>query len=399
MGRYKNEAIRPVWAEIDLEALSHNLAEVRRLVGPAVEIMAVVKAEGYGHGAVETAKIAMKQGAGWLGVSLPEEGIALRKAGIAAPILVFEPLQTNQANVFLEYDLVATGCIREAMVALAREASQTGKEAKVHLKVDTGMGRIGIDTNEASAFITKVSELPGVKITGLYSHLATADERNKNYAERQIKVFSNLVESLKTAGLLPEKVHLSNSAAIIDLPNSYFNMVRPGIMLYGLYPSEEVHREKVNLKPALSLKTKIVFRKRVLAGSGISYGLRYQTTRETTIITIPIGYADGWSRILSQKAQALIGGKKFPIVGTICMDQCMIDAGDEPVELGQEVVLIGKQGEEHITADMVARQMGTINYEVTCMISDRVPRIYINSMKALTNGLSEESMKISQVQE
>ncbi len=379
MGRYRNEVIRPVWAEIDLNAVSHNLTEVRRVVGPDVEVMAVVKAEGYGHGAVETAKIALEQGAGWLGVALPEEGVELRKAGIEAPILVFEPLQTSQANIFLKYNLIATGCIREAMTALDGEAVQMGRKAQVHIKVDTGMGRVGLNVNEVNAFISKVSELPGLKITGLYSHLATADELNKSYAERQIKIFSDLVESLKTTGLLPHMIHLANSAAVIDLPHSYFNMVRPGIMLYGLYPSEEVNREKVDLKPALSLKTKIIFQKRVPGGLGISYGLKYHTPRETTIVTIPIGYADGWSRLLSGKAQALIGGKRFPIVGTICMDQCMIDVGDEPVEIGQEVILIGKQGEEYITADMTARQMGTINYEVTCMISGRVPRIYIHN--------------------
>ncbi len=376
MNRYGAGVIRPVWAEIDLEAIRYNLAGIRRLVGPAVEIMAVVKAEAYGHGAVKIARTAIGNGANWLGVSLPEEGIALRKAGIKTPILVFEPLQTSQAGIFLEHDLTATVCVQEIVAFLAQEASNAGKTAQVHVKVDTGMGRVGVKVNEAAAFIGKISQLSGIKVNGLYSHLATADERDKSYARQQIKAFSDLVSALKTTGLLPEKVHLANSAAIIDLPEAYFNMVRPGIMLYGLYPSTQVNRANVHLKPVFSLKAKSVFVKRVLEHTGISYGLKYHTTKETTIVTIPIGYADGWSRLLTHKAEALISGKRFPIVGTICMDQCMIDVGDEPVELGQEIVLIGEQGQENITADMVANHLGTINYEVTCMISNRVPRIY-----------------------
>lgn len=378
MSRYSAGMIRPVWAEIDLEAIRHNLNEVRRLVGTATEIMAVVKADGYGHGAFKIAQTAIEQGATWLGVSLPEEGIALRQAGIEVPILVFEPLQTNQVKVFLEYDLVATSCNWDSMIGLSETAHLSGKVAKVHIKVDTGMGRIGVHWSKAVDFIKKVTELPGIQVDGIYSHLACADEQDKNYAEQQLERFSKLLAVLKTATILPEKVHLANSAAVIDLPAAYFNMVRPGIMIYGLFPSSEVNRAKVILKSAFTLKTKIVFMKRVPAGTGISYGLKYYTKRETTIVTIPIGYADGWSRLLTHKAQALVAGKKFPIVGTICMDQCMIDVGDEPVELGQEVVLIGAQGTETIATDTIADLLGTINYEVTCMISDRVPRIYLN---------------------
>lgn len=378
MNRYDVGVIRPVWAEIDLEAIRHNLAQIRRLVGKTVDIMAVVKAEAYGHGALEIARTAIDNGANWLGVSLPEEGIALRKSGIKTPILVFEPLQTGQAGVFLDYDLTATLCIRELVYSLAGEASKAGKTARVHVKIDTGMGRVGVNLDQAVAFIREIRGLPGIEVNGVYSHLATADERDKSYAGRQIKAFSELVAELKSMGLLPEKVHLANSAAIIDLPEAYFNMVRPGIMLYGLYPSAQVNRERVDLKPAFSLKVKSVFVKRVPGQTGISYGLRYHTRKETTIATIPIGYADGWSRLLTHKAEALVNGKRFPIVGTICMDQCMIDTGDEPVELGQEIVLIGEQGREKITADMVAEHLGTINYEVTCMISSRVPRVYRN---------------------
>ena len=376
MSRYQG-IIRPVWAEIDLKAITHNLQEVRRLVGPTVAIMAVVKAEAYGHGAVEIAKTTLNAGANWLGVSLPEEGIALRKAGITAPILIFGPLQPDQVSVVLKYDLTATVCQIEAAVALSREATRFGKLAELHVKVDTGMGRVGVRPEEAVRFISKIDVLPGLKVTGLYSHLATADEAKKEYANTQIKQFSAIVTTLKTVGKLPPLIHLANSAAIIDLPDSYFTMVRPGIMLYGLYPSAEVKRDQVNLQPALALKAKTSFAKQVATGTGISYGQRYHTGDESNIVTIPIGYADGWSRLLTNKAQALYGGKKYPIVGTICMDQCMIDLGSEPGAVGAEVVLIGGQGAEQISADDVAALLGTINYEVTCMISDRVPRIYL----------------------
>ncbi|MGE5581934.1 MAG: alanine racemase [Bacillota bacterium] len=364
--------------EIDLNALRHNLKEIRRLVGPDIDIMAVVKAEAYGHGAVEIAKTALASGANWLGVALPEEGIVLRRAGFTAPILVFGALQANQVESFVNNKLIPAVCSEQAAAALSQAALAAGVIAPVHIKVDTGMGRIGVQPREAMAFISKVSRLSGIKVSGIFSHLATADEKNKEYALKQINTFTGVLTELKKAGLLPEKIHLANSAGIIDLPASYFNMVRPGIILYGLYPSAEVNRERIQLKPVLSLKTRITFLKRVPKGAGISYGQKYHLEREATIATIPIGYADGWSRLLSGKAEAIVGGKKFPIVGTICMDQCMINLGDEPAELGQEVVLIGRMGEVEIPADTVAGQMGTINYEVTCMLNGRVPRVYLH---------------------
>lgn len=377
MSRYE-ESIRPVWVEIDLDALRHNLTEIQRLTGPAVEIMAVVKAEAYGHGAVKVAQTALQSGAHRLGVALPEEGIALRKAGITAPILVFSPLQTDQAEVMVHYNLTPTICMLEPAVALSRAAVAAGKETPFHVKIDTGMNRIGIPANEGIVFIKKMQPLPGIVFEGIFSHLSTADEQDKEYAKHQIKTFNKVIVDLKTEGLLPPKVHLANSAGIIDLSLAHYNLVRPGIILYGMYPSAEVETNKLQLRPVFSLKTQVVFEKRVPQGSAISYGRKYTTSGETTIVTIPIGYADGWSRRLSGKAEALIAGKRFPIVGTICMDLCMVDVGDEPVEIGQEVVLIGSQGTERITAEEISTHLGTINYEVTCMISDRVPRRYLN---------------------
>jgi alanine racemase len=215
-------------------------------------------------------------------------------------------------------------------------------------------------------------------LEGIFSHLATADEGDKEYARFQMKTFNKVIVDLKAEGLLPPKVHLANSAGIIDLPSAYYNLVRPGLILYGMYPSSEVAVEKIRLEPAFSLKTKVVFKKRVPQGSTVSYGRKYVTPAETNIVTIPIGYADGWSRRLSGKAEVLISGKRFPIVGAICMDLCMVDVGNEPVEIGQEVVLIGSQATERITAEEIGVHMGTINYEVTCMINDRVPRRYLH---------------------
>lgn len=377
MSRYQN-FIRPVWVEIDLKAIRHNFMEIRRLVGPAVEIMAVVKADAYGHGAVKIAITALRSGANWLGVALPEEGIALREAGINAPILVFSPLQPDQAEAMVRFDLTPTICMLEPAVALSRAAVAAGKKVAFHLKIDTGMGRIGVPASEGIIFIKKMGSLPGIEFGGLFSHLATADERDKEYAKYQIKNFNKVIVDLKTEGLLPAKIHLANSAGIIDLPQTYYNMVRPGIILYGMYPSDEVNVERIQLKPAFSLKTKVVFMKRVSRGTAISYGRKYTTAKEATIVTIPIGYADGWSRRLSGKAEVLISGKRFPIVGTICMDLCMVDVGDEPVEIGQEVVLIGSQEKEIVTAEEIGNHLGTINYEVTCMIGDRAPRRYLN---------------------
>ncbi len=376
MNRHEQQ-IRHAWVEIDLAAIRHNLQEVKRLVGSGVDILAVVKAEAYGHGAIPVAKTAIASGASWLGVAMPEEGIELRKAGIATPILIFGPVQADQVGPVVQYGLTIAICDWESALAMSGEASRTGKPAFVHLKVDTGMGRVGVQPDDAVEFMRKANELPGLKITGVFSHLATADERDKQYAKHQIQVFAGTVEALKAVGLLPEKVHLANSAGIMEFPESHFNMVRPGIILYGLYPSNEIDRGKALLKPALALKTRVSFVKRLPAGSGISYGQKYHTQKESTIATIPVGYADGWSRILTNKAEAIVNGKKYPIVGSICMDQCMIDLGDDTVEIGEEVVLIGESGGEKISADSLAEKLGTINYEVICMLSNRLPRVYL----------------------
>ena len=377
MSRYNDTPIRPVWAEINLHNIKENIHGIKRLVGTGVRVMAVVKAEAYGHGAVQVARAARHTGVGWFGGSLPEEGIDLRRAGIADSILVFGPLQPDQVKPVVRYDLISTISLMESAKSLSGEAVRTGKTVKVHIKIDTGMGRVGVLPEDAVGFVEQVKSLPGLEVQGIYSHFATADEADLTYARKQLDKFSEVLTALANAEISVPIKHMANSGAIINLPESHFDLVRPGIIMYGLYPSPEVPKEKLTLLPAFSLKTKVSHAKKVSAGTGVSYGQIYHATKETFIATIPIGYADGWSRLLTAKANALIHDKRFPIVGRICMDQCMVDTGNEQVRPGDPVTLIGSQGEQQITADEIAKLLGTINYEVVCMISDRVPRIYL----------------------
>ncbi|HEY8391519.1 MAG TPA: alanine racemase [Capillibacterium sp.] len=373
----KARIIRPTWVEIEEAAIRENLRQIKALAGPRRKVMAVVKAEAYGHGSVKVAQLAMAEGIDWFGVATPEEGIALRQAGVEANILVFAPFLPEQAAVYCRHNLVATITTGDSAVALDREAARAGRRMRVHVKVDTGMGRIGFLPEQAVAEIEKLTALPHLVVEGLYSHFATADEADLSYARRQLLTFQRLVADLEKRGLRIPLKHLANSGGLLNLAESYFDLVRPGLIIYGMYPSPWCHREKLALKPAFQLKTKVVHVKRVPAGTGISYGQHYHTAKETTIVTLPIGYADGWSRKLSGKARVLINGEYYPVVGTICMDQCMVEVGDAPVHVGDEVVLIGRQGGKEITVEEVAAHLETINYEVVCQISARVPRVYV----------------------
>jgi alanine racemase len=373
----KAQVIRPVWATVEEAALRENIRGIKTLVGPQRKVMAVVKAEAYGHGAVRVAKLAVREGLDWLGVATPEEGIALRQAGLKANILVFAPCLPTQAVVYGAHDLVPTVTTLESAVALSREAARRQREIRVHVKVDTGMGRIGFAADQAGAAIEQIRALPYLIIEGLYSHFATADAADLSYARQQLATFTCLVRELTARGIEIPLKHMASSGGILNLPESYFDLVRPGLILYGLYPSPWCDREQLKLKPAFSLKTQVSFVKRVLVGTGISYGQRYHTEKATTIATLPLGYADGWRRMLSGKARVLINGEFYPVVGTICMDQCMVDLDDAPVQVGDEVVLIGEQKGKKITVEEVAALLDTINYEVVCQISGRVPRLYI----------------------
>lgn len=377
MNREDRVQYRPVWAEVYLDRLKHNLSEVRRLIGPKVAIFAVVKADAYGHGAIQAARAFLEAGANYLAVALPEEGIDLRQAGFSEPILVFGPYVAGQSRAFLDYGLTASLASREALEDLAFSAASEGRTVPVHVKIDSGMGRVGVRPAEALDFLRAVSQTKGLSLQGAYTHMARADETDKSCALEQYKRFSGILADAASVGIdIPIK-HMANSAGIIDLPQTYLDAVRPGIMLYGLYPSDEVDRSRVALEPAMELKARVSHVKRVPADTPVSYGGIYRTTGESTIATLPLGYADGYSRILNGRgAEALIKGRRHPIVGRICMDQIMVDVGDSPVQIGDEAVLFGRQGDALIHADEIARKLGTINYEVTCMVSRRVPRIY-----------------------
>jgi alanine racemase len=366
---------RPTWAAIDLNAIRSNLKQVVQLVGKKVRIMAVVKGDAYGHGMLEVAEAVLSAGASCLGVAIVEEGILLRRHGVVAPILVFAPPFDFQLDEYLKYDLEITLCSLATAETLSSRANSAGKPAVVHLKVDTGMGRIGVAMDEAAEFAFQVSNLPGIKIKGIYTHFATSDEEDHRFAQAQLCRFLQVLSLVKKRGISHLIAHCANSGAILNLPGSYLDMVRVGILMYGYFPSAS-NASNMTLRPAMALKSKVGFLKQIPGGTSVSYGRRYFSRRETTIVSVPIGYADGLNRQLTNKAQVLINGKRFPAIGTICMDQVMIDVGNSrEVRVGDEVVFIGTSGTEQITAWDVARKCGTIPYEVLCAVSSRVPRI------------------------
>ncbi|RQD73372.1 MAG: alanine racemase [Candidatus Syntrophonatronum acetioxidans] len=377
-------SLRPAWAEINLDNLIFNLKEFRRRVGPKVKIMAVVKADGYGHGAVEVAQAAADSGCDYLGVGFLDEGIELRKAGINTPILILGYTPPEQAGQLLHYKLVPTVFSPDLAQILAREAQKRGEKARVHVKVDTGMGRLGIFTwQEGIDFVRELSSWPSLEVEGFYTHFAAADERDKTFTLEQLSRFKRVIEMLSREGIEIPLKHAANSAASIDLSPTHLDMIRLGISLYGLYPSAEVEKERVNLKPVMCLKARIIHLKKVPPGTSISYGRTYITREETWIASLPLGYGDGYSRLITGKGQVLIRGHRYPIVGRICMDQMMVDLGKDPppVEVGEEVVIMGEQGSGAVPAEEIAGWLGTINYEVTCAVSKRIPRVYLRDNK------------------
>lgn len=379
-----------VWAEIDLRAIAHNVRELRRLVRPDTGLMAVVKADGYGHGAVEVARTALQNGAAALGVARLGEAIELRNAGIRAPILIFGYTSAQLCERLTQFDLTQTVGSLETARELSENAGRTGRKIKVHIKVDTGMGRLGLlpvcspagvydekALGSAVHEIESIRQLCGLEVTGIYTHFAGADSSDKRSARLQLERFRVLIKRLERAGGGVLLKHAANSAALIDMPETHLDMVRPGISLYGLYPSAEVDRNRAVLQPAMSLKTRIVHLKSVPAGFKVSYGMTYATRQPTTIATVPIGYADGYSRWLSSQGQMLVRGRRVPVVGRVCMDLTMLDVGGIPdVELEDEVVVFGRQGSACITADALAVSLHTINYEVVSTVTARVPRVF-----------------------
>jgi alanine racemase len=368
---------RSTWAEINLDALVHNFKEVKRKVGHKVGVMAIVKAQGYGHGIVQVSKVLEKEGVNYFGVTSPFEAFHLRREGIRSPILILGPTMLEEASGIIEKDITQTICTREVAFILQGECKRLKKKLKVHIEVDTGMGRTGVPYQRALRLVKEVVKIPELEIEGIFTHFSTADEEDKNFTKEQIRRFKEILEKLEEEKIdIPIK-HAANSAGILDFSESYFNMVRPGLTLYGIYPSEYVSRS-LDLYPVMSLKSRIIYLKRVKKGSTISYGKTYVTNKDTTIAILPMGYEDGYNRLLSNQGEVLIKGKRVRIAGRVCMDQTILDVGKVPdVKVGDEVVLIGKQGKKRISVEEIAKKVDTVPHEVVCRIAERVPRIYL----------------------
>lgn len=380
---YDLKKIRAAWAEVDLDALAHNMREVRRLAQKGALVTAVIKADGYGHGAKKIAQTLLDNGADRFAVAVLDEGIELRRAGFTVPILILGYTDKERAEEIISNDIEQAVYSWDLAEGLSKEAVKQGKTAKIHIKVDTGMGRIGLQPNYDSVqLIKKISQLPNIAIEGIFTHFAVADAVDKAYTEGQYEKFSWICRELEKENVKINVRHCGNSATIIDLPDMHMNMVRAGIILYGLKPSGEVKLDRMELKQVMSLKVKITHVKEIEAGQSVSYGRKFIAEKKSRIASLPIGYADGYTRMLSGKAEALVKGRRVPVVGRICMDQCMIDVTDiEDVKVGDEVVLFGKQGNEFIHIDELAEKLDTINYEIVCMIGKRVPRVYVKNGK------------------
>jgi len=380
-----------LWAEVDLKSIAHNICELRRITNSNSRLMAVVKANGYGHGSVEVARCALDNGAEGLGVARIHEAILLRNEGIDAPILILGYTPAFYYEDILNYDIIQTLFSRQAAESLSSFAVLHKKKVKVHVKTDTGMGRLGILIGRPGEYkkensrqeyamkeVESIIRLPGLEPEGIFTHFSMADSLNKAFSRRQFEIFMEFINSLMRQGIEFGIKHAANSAGIIDMPETHLDMVRAGIAMYGLYPSEEVKKEKASLMPAMTVKSMIIHLKDVPAGFKVSYGATYETKKPTTIATVPVGYADGYSRLLSSRGYMLVGGERAPIVGRICMDLTMLDVGNiGGVKQGDEVVILGRQKDSEIKADEIAALLGTINYEVVSSLTDRVKRIYI----------------------
>ncbi len=365
---------RPVWAEIDLSAIKNNVREIKKIVGDK-KIIAVIKANAYGHGAVETGKALKEEGIDFFAVAILEEALELRRAGFTENILILGWTPQEDYEKCLENNIILCIFDHEESRFLNQKAKEMGLKARVHVKIDSGMTRIGFLPNEKSLFeINEIMNMENIIVEGIFSHLSKADEKNKSYAEYQLKVFSEFADKIEAlSGKKIRWKHISNSAGILDLPQAHFNMVRAGIILYGLRPSDEVCFEDKNFIPAMTLKARLSRVQVIPKDTLISYGGIFETAKDTQVGTIPIGYADGYTRLLTGKGEVIVKGEKRKIIGKICMDQCMADLeGIENIHKGDEVILMGA-GE---SADNIANKLGTINYEVVCMISERVPRKY-----------------------
>ncbi len=371
-----------LWCEVDLDTIAANMQIIRKLA-KSKEVAGVIKADAYGHGAVEIAEVLLKNGADRLAVARLNEAVELRSHGITAPIFILGDIGADNAETAIENDIQVCMYNYEEAKCFSAKAVEVQKKVYFNIAIDSGMNRIGYKpTAEAVEEIVKISKLPNVVMEGIFTHFCLADCYDKTFTHEQYRRFKWIGDELVKRGVKINIHHCANSATIIDLPEYHWDMVRAGVILYGMAPSKEVDIEKVHLQPAMSLKCKITHVKKIQAGDGISYGHKFIADSTRTIATIPAGYADGYTRMLSGKAEVLIHGRRAKVVGNICMDQCMVDVTDiDDVKVGDEVVLFGTQGQETILADELADELGTINYEITCMVSRRIPRVYIKDGK------------------
>lgn len=383
MGHYHR-----VVAEINLDAIEHNLASIRHHIPSTTKVCSVIKADGYGHGAIPIAKTLVGLGVEAFIVATSVEAMMLRESGIDQMVLVLGYTPEADLVDIVEHTITQTIFRRGMAEKLSEVAVQLGKVAHVHILLDTGMGRLGFMPNEATVQLVKaINQLPLISVDGIYSHFSRADETDKSVCDEQFGKYHWFVERLRDEGLRDISLHMSNSAAMIDMPKAHYDMVRVGIATYGLYPSEEVMKDVVELKPVLSLKSHVILVKDVPVGQPISYGGTFVTKRPSKIATIPVGYGDGYPRALSSKGDVLIRGKRAPILGRVCMDLMIVDVTDiEGVQIEDDVVLIGRSGKEQITVEEIAGHMGTINYEVVCQLGKRIPRIYIKKGQAVRSS-------------
>lgn len=372
------EVLRSAWAEINLCNLAYNIEQIQKKIGDR-DIIGIVKADAYGHGAVAISNTLINNGVKALAVATLQEAAVLREAGITCPVITLSPVSGIYADTLIAYDITPVVYSYDNAAAFSAAAEAPGKVVEAFVKIDTGMGRIGFLTDEEDIKeIKRIDALSNLKIKGLLSHFANADEKDKSASGNQLSLYEQFSEKLKQAGVSIPYQTFANSAAVMEIPESYYDAVRTGIILYGCYPSDEVDRNQLSIKPVMSVKANIVHLKKVPAGFSVSYGRTFTTERESLIATLAIGYADGYPRLISGKGRVIVNGCYAPVVGTICMDLCMVDVTDVPgTKLGDEVVLMGSQGGLTISADEIAGKIGTINYEIVCAFGHRLPKVYV----------------------
>ena len=376
--------IRPYYAEINIDNFRNNIKEIKK-IAMGRSIIAVIKADAYGHGAVELSRVLEDEGIDYVAVAVLSEALELRRGGYSGSILILGYTPSNFVSELIKNDITQSVFSYELAEAISKEAQKQGKTAKIHIALDTGMSRIGFLYEEKSIEeIKRIALLKNIYLEGIFTHFSTADELDKTFSNIQHERFKKMVERLSNEGINFEIKHIANSAAIIDMPETLYNAVRPGIILYGYYPSNTVNKQRLNLKPIMTLKAKVVHVKEVPKNTPISYGRRYTTKKTTKIATLPFGYADGYSRAMAGKGKVIVNGKLAPVIGTICMDQCMVDVSEcGDVNIGDEVVVMGEEDGLSNNADFIANALNTINYEVLCMVSKRVPRVYIEDNKII----------------